>query len=422
MPLACSGNPGRPRLVRGSARTRGLRAAMAAAGVIAFLGASSAQAAHPAQPGPGLVRNPPARYAAPSPPDPETASFVRRADAAALTGNDGTAACFGRQLEHVPEGARLATASVFLFVLSPDTSWRANGTGFVVADSATAGDSHRRMVTVAHVADLLARPEFKNGSILVVSSAGRMLGRARVVATSSHTYAAPGLAPSKGDVSVLSLVPLGVAPTAAYDRIAGLALASQQAGNYIPGFFGSKDTPGIWHGNSGGPVVGENGRAVGIVANVLRETGTASIDGHLWGGSGSSSRHQVVLASRNVLGSGGKVPGITRSALPRADIGLVHPLGDPAILDALGEAGRGVTETADAPSSAGSMHVWTAGYPAMGQCRVSEAAIGQAAEPLDGLQAASRLDSPPAAGKLADGDVPGSTPYGDVPLPDFPVR
>jgi hypothetical protein len=233
------------------------------------------------------------------------------------------------------------------------------------------------MIAAAHVVAMLSTPPFKGGRIVAISSSGQVMGGVHVSAVSSHPYSLEAFRPTRGDVVVLSLEPLDGTGHAAYRFIAGLHLAPVQATSYMPGYFGSPDTSGIWGGNSGGPVVDGHGDVVGIVSDMLRPGSTTTVAGHLWAEPPEAG--MLRLKSRNVQEAGAsQTPSTTE--VPRLDIGLVHPLGDPAVLMALGHAGQGVVQSPDV--AAGSFHIWTAGYPSMGQCRASEGRIGLAATPL----------------------------------------
>jgi hypothetical protein len=304
--------------------------------------------------------------------------FVARANASAMAA--GSEACFGSQLEQAPGGDELARSTVFLYIVSPDGKRVANGSAFVVADSATPQDGANKMITAAHVPDILERPDFKGGQLLAINSSGRILGEARAVAHSSKAYDMNGHMARKGDIATLSLLPLDADGAAAYAKIGGLRLAPQQADSYIPGYFGSPDTPGVWHGNSGGPAIDGQGAVVGVVSNIMAPDGVSNVGARTMPGKGPG--WSVTLTSQNVLAASGKATVATSAQLPQFDIGWIHPLGDPAILASLGHAGTGVQETPQAPSLTGNVHAWAAGYPAMGQCRASEARIGWGSQPI----------------------------------------
>jgi hypothetical protein len=276
--------------------------------------------------------------------------FVR---GAALAQRPST--CFGRQLDAVAQGGRVGLATVWLKqeIRMADGSLDAiAGSGTVVADSA-GPEGHNRIVTASHVVDASDLPDgavlTHPGEVQVLSSDGHVLGRARLAALSQPP--SPSLANDRAAVLAITGGDMD-----RYDAIRGLDLARRLPDRTTTSLVG---TPfALSQGASGGGSLDRDGNLVGVV----------------WGVStaGASTLRVVGINAQNIDDlSGARARGAAAlvdyaSALPVAmqnpahDRAYFHPLTDPAVLGALGTAGR--DRVAVTPSREG-MRFTLAGYP-----------------------------------------------------------
>jgi hypothetical protein len=237
------------------------------------------------------------------------------------------ATCFDGQLPAAPWAAQAAEAAVRLVAALPDGRPFAFASGMVVAGSGGMGGSNR-ILTAAHVARTLQ--EYSGAWLAVYSSGGRYLGRASLAAR-----AAPGPAFGLsgndgvvglrfGDAAVLQMAAFAPDAASAYAAIAGVPLAPLQPRALLAGRFAQP--AGIDHGVSGAGVVAD-GAIVGVIAFRAQNLDMPAVSI----AAGDAAR-PAPAAHRTVR-------------LPREADGFAQPVTDPALLAALGTAGRSVAPT-----------------------------------------------------------------------------
>jgi hypothetical protein len=237
--------------------------------------------------------------------------------------------CFSGQA-HGRAEERVAQSVVGIAIADPDAigatfDTSGMGTGFAVAGSGDAGNPHLRIVTAYHVA--VEAPGSGPG-LVVLSSAGRIVARARVVARSRSGPSIGRVKHPGSDVAVLAVEPVEpYGGLAFYDTLPGIALAPTLPG--APVMVGAfADPSGIGQGDSGAPMVDSEGRAVAVI------TGYAP---------GDASRRATV-AGGDLVGMNAAIargqPDLVQgeTSLDAENLGIAEDFTDPALLSALNGA------------------------------------------------------------------------------------
>lgn len=268
--------------------------------------------------------------------------------------NAAGAACFAAAL---PPG--IGASVLRVSVPGPRGGRATRGTAFIVADSAAAPGAPNRVITAAHVvARALEAPE--EAAIRLSLPDGRPVGTARVAATARPWNPLAALDPGWFDQAILTLARFdSPAAEAAFRAAPGLAPARRQPEAALLDLRVT-DGRGIAPDLSGAPVLGAEGRVRGILVQRRIED---------WSGGASTD---TPLLRR----------GQAMARLEPAREGWAQPLAAPAILAALGPAGRAV-ETLAVPGD-DDLSVLAPGYPG-GRCAVvaASAAYRPAPAPRD---------------------------------------
>ncbi|WP_198371522.1 trypsin-like peptidase domain-containing protein, partial [Roseomonas rosulenta] len=233
------------------------------------------------------------------------------------------------------------------------------GTAFIVADSAADPGAPNRVITAAHVvARALEAPD--EAAIRLSLPDGTPVGIARVAATARPWNPLAALDPGWSDQAILTLARFdSPAAEAAFRAAPGLAPARRQPKGALLDLR-LADGRGIAPGLSGAPVLTAEGRVRGILVQRRIED---------WSGSAST---EAPLLRR----------GQTGARLEPAREGWAQPLAAPAILAALGPAGRAV-DTLAVPGDA-DLSVMAPGYLG-GRCTVVTASAAYRPAPPGGF-------------------------------------
>ena len=300
------------------------------------------------------------------------AIMIRNPAKAAPAPSSAPAGCFAAQMDSTPWEAdaaaatvRIVAATAFSYDQSDITSLHESfsGSGVIVGDSADASNPHNRILTAAHVIDATVAA---GGRIGIVTSSGKLVGSAHVVARSSATgtEASAGSPIPKGDQVVLAIDRFFSGGVAAYDRIRGVELAPRQSRHILTGIFA---TPGgIDGGASGGPVFdAETGKVSALMVRAERPK-ASMFDSVPW-----IAKVQVEggYASWDYLADKPLVRPESVN-LPQRGAGFAEPVSDPVILSALGMGGSRVG-TDNGPVR----HVKVFGYP-LGICVLYSGKMG----------------------------------------------
>ncbi len=263
------------------------------------------------------------------------------------------ATCFATAAA-LPPGAGASILRVS--VASPRGGRTTRGTAFIVADSAADPGSPNRLITAAHVvARALEAPD--EASIRLALPDGTPVGTARIAATAQPWNPLAALDPGWSDQAILTLARFdSAAAEAAFRAAPGLAPARRQPEGALLDLR-LADGRGIAPGLSGAPVLSAEGRVRGILVQRRIED---------WSGGAST---EAPLLRR----------GQVSARLDQAREGWAQPLAAPAILAALGPAGRAV-DTLSVPGDA-DLNVTAPGYPG-GRCAVVTASAAYRPAPL----------------------------------------
>jgi hypothetical protein len=195
---------------------------------------------------------------------------LNEAKTAALPGDDHT--CFGQQKASVPGSDRVRSSVLFLVVLPSEDDVDnivARASGFVVADSGHGGRPNR-ILTARHVwEDVGAHgPDAVLG---VVSSSGRFLGFADMVAQAEPRPSLDLGHPERPDIVTLEMVTedMSAREKELYRAIPGLELAHEQPQGTLRGAVSLPS--GVASGDSGSPILDQDMKVRGVL--------TASGDG-----------------------------------------------------------------------------------------------------------------------------------------------
>ncbi|BDG73760.1 serine protease [Roseomonas fluvialis] len=251
------------------------------------------------------------------------------------------AACFTAAAALPPSvGASVLRVSV----PGPRGGRATRGTAFIVADSAADPGAPNRVITAAHVvARALEAPD--EAAIRLSLADGTPVGTARIAATAQPWNPLAALDPAWSDQAILTLARFdSPAAEAAFRAAPGLAPARRQPEGALLDLR-LADGRGIAPGLSGAPVLSAEGRVRGILVQRRIED---------WSGGAST---EAPLLRRGQVGA----------RLEPAREGWAQPLAAPAILAALGPAGRAV-ETLAVPGDT-DLSVMAPGYPG-GRCTV----------------------------------------------------
>jgi hypothetical protein len=263
------------------------------------------------------------------------------------------AACFASAAVVAPGvGASVLRVSV----AAPRGGRATRGTAFIVADSAAGPGAPNRLVTAAHVvARAMEAPE--EAPIRLSLPDGTPVGTARVAATAQPWNPLAALDPGWSDQAILTLTRFDSATAEAAFRAApGLSPARRQPEGALLDLR-LADGRGIAPGLSGAPVLSAEGRVRGILVQRRIED---------WSGGASTDAPPLRR-------------GQATARLEPAREGWAQPLAAPAILAALGPAGRAV-ETLAVPGDA-DLTVLALGYPG-GRCAVVTATAAYRPAPL----------------------------------------
>jgi hypothetical protein len=253
------------------------------------------------------------------------------------------AACFATN-EALPPGIG---ASVLRVSVPGARGGRATrGTAFIVADSAAAPGAANRVITAAHVVARALEAPY-DAPIRLSLPDGTPVGTARIAATARPWNPLAALDPGWSDQAILTLTRFDSPATEAAFRAApGLSPARRQPEGALLDLRVA-DGRGIAPGLSGAPVLSAEGRVRGILVQRRIED---------WSGSAST---EAPLPRRGIA-----------TRLEPAREGWAQPLAAPAILAALGAAGRSV-DTLAVPGD-DDLFVLAPGYPG-GRCAVVSA-------------------------------------------------
>ena len=266
------------------------------------------------------------------------------------------AACFAAA-PGLPPGVGASVLRVS--VAGPRGGRATRGTAFIVADSAADPGGPNRVVTAAHVvARALEAPQ--DAAIRLSLPDGTPVGTARVAATARPWDPLSALDPGWSDQAILTLARFDTpAAEAAFRAAPGLAPARRQPEGALLDLR-LADGRGIAPGLSGAPVLTAEGRVRGILVQRRIED---------WSG-GASTEAPLLRRGQAV------------ARLEPAREGWAQPLAAPAILAALGPAGRAV-DTLAVPGDA-DLPVLAPGYPG-GRCAVVSASAAYRPAPIRGF-------------------------------------
>jgi len=278
--------------------------------------------------------------------------------------------CFGSQLDGVPHGDRVASAAVYLLAGGKDGIMAVESTGVVVRNSSPVPHGHNRILTAGHVF-AAPFPLKEPGRLLVFASDGAYLGKAEMAARARPEGSVSLTERVAGDAAVLEMAE-GADGWRPYDAIEGLDLSPGVSGRPLTAMVG---TPGgLGRGASGSGVLDLQGRILAVVS-AIRGSGT--------GGTVSFTTRSIdEITDRRLMAAGhasGMLPtvGDARSiSLPLRNRGYFSPIGDSALLAALGPAGVQAAATGDVPEHGSAVRI--AGFPHQ-ECTV----YSGLAEPFD---------------------------------------
>ena len=282
---------------------------------------------------------------------PQRATLVEPGRADART-------CFLDAILH-PHAAAIAEATVFIAMVRSDGLLVSEGTGFVVAGSATGSTQGLRIVTAAHVVGA-ADGGRDDQHLTVFFSDGMTIGLPRIVVRgASHDITVGGLDLVADDISVIEIAAFN--DDVARRRFQALAgLPFDQGDDILVGETGQQ-LPGASWGFSGAAAVDPSGRVVGVLTGAdFRDRTTPTL--------------ASILDARS---SGGAVP--RPVTLPARSLVIVEPLSSKDILHALGRSPKPRT-------SAAGVVVTLAGFP-LANCAVTSATVA----PINGKDGTETL-------------------------------
>jgi hypothetical protein len=273
--------------------------------------------------------------------------------------------CFLDVILH-PHAAAIAEATVFIAMLRSDGVLVSQGTGFVVADSATGGTQGLRIVTAAHVVGATDNAD-DDRHLAVFFSDGMPIGLPQTIARgASREVSVGGLDLVADDISVIEIAAFH--DDAARGRFRALEGLPLDGGDDILVGETSQQFAGASWGFSGAAAVNPAGRVVGVLT-------------------GADFRNRTTLKLASILdarSSDGAVP--RPVTLPGRSLVVVEPLSSKDILHALGRSPK------PRPSHA-SVDVTLAGFP-LANCAATSATV----TPIDGQAATMTLSQWDAVG------------------------
>lgn len=273
-------------------------------------------------------------------------AFSAAVSARAMEIGHGT--CFGGFLNSMPNSLAVEQSTVMVRVVNINGDTIATGSAFIVHDSAMPGEKHNRLATAGHVVnpdDLnLGEGRPKLSHFEIYSSKGVLLGVVQKVAAGTP----PGktvvseilpdgdfnynLKPDDWAVLKIDTTKTSKNALIAFDSIIGLELAKIQAPVKTVGLSGDSSHPAISSGASGGPLVDQLGHVHGVIS------------------AGGISQYMRKTLIPNLLSpltinkkDGDLSESRTRQELFRYEKLIPNPLGEPALLEALGRAGMNIS-------------------------------------------------------------------------------
>jgi hypothetical protein len=206
--------------------------------------------------------------------------------------------------------------------------------------------------------------------MLVMSSAGDILGRAKFIASATPWNPSEGDNPAIQDIAVMEFEPNTAASAEYWRNIPGLTVADvQRQDSILTGTF--NDPAGIDLGASGAPILNHSGQVIGLITKITLR-----------------NRQDVPVEFVPIPGSPLWWP--FRPHLPQETTAFGDTISSPDILTALGPAGQNVS-TSSAQERTTNISVVTAGYPQR-LCSVIRGQMSESPIPVNRSRLSQLLD------------------------------